>query len=36
MNKSFKLLKKKIKDKDAKIIIFGLGYVGLKLSLIHI
>jgi UDP-N-acetyl-D-glucosamine dehydrogenase len=33
MNKSFKLLKKKIKDKDAKIIIFGLGYVGLKLFL---
>ena len=33
MNTNFKFLKNKIKSKEAKIIIFGLGYVGLKLFL---
>ena len=33
MNTNFKFLKNKIKSREVKIIIFGLGYVGLKLFL---
>ena len=33
MKKNFQILKSKIKNKKAQIIIFGLGYVGLKLFL---
>ena len=33
MNNNFQNLKNKIRNKDSKILIIGLGYVGLKLFL---